>query len=172
MPVPPSFEQDTTRPEEEIEQAPDPAEADRQYLERIRSVHRFGDREDIDQAPESLFQPSKKREKPIKNDLVEQILSTGEADSLLNEYRQMTASFPFVMLSPSISGNELHESKPILFLAIITVASWRDHRRQMSLDTIFRNELANRTIIRPHRTLSLVQSVLVYLSWCVFRSHL
>ncbi|KAL1656065.1 hypothetical protein SLS61_001135 [Didymella pomorum] len=35
----------------------------------------------------------------------------------------------------------------------------------MSLDAIYRQELANRTIIRPRRNLGLVQSVLVYLSW-------
>ena len=169
MPVPPSFEQDTTRPEREIELAPNAAEADRQYFEQIRSVHRFDEREDVSQAPERLFQPSKRREAPIKNGLVEHILSNGEADGLLNEYRQMSTSFPFVMLSPIISGSELHESKPMLFLAILTVASWRDHGRQMTLDKIYRNELANRTIINPRRTLGLVQSVLVYLSWWVPR---
>jgi hypothetical protein len=37
----------------------------------------------------------------------------------------------------------------------------------MSLDTLFRKELAQRTIITPRRTLGLVQSLLVYLSWYV-----
>ncbi|CAO2653997.1 Nn.00g107300.m01.CDS01 [Neocucurbitaria sp. VM-36] len=168
IPVPSSFEQDTTQAEKEIEQAPDNDEADRQYLKRIRSVHNFGDREETSQAPEGLFRSSQKLEAPIKNDLVEQILSSGEADCLLKEYRQMSTSFPFVILSPNISGNELHESRPMLLLAILTVASWKDHRRQMSLDTVYRNELATRTIIRPRRTLGLVQSVLVYLSWYHF----
>ncbi|KAF1848711.1 MFS general substrate transporter [Cucurbitaria berberidis CBS 394.84] len=77
----------------------------------------------------------------------------------------MSASFPFVVLAPSISGKELHGSNPMLLLAILTVASWRDHQRQMLLDKIYRSELADRTLLHPRRTLGLVQSVLVYLSW-------
>lgn len=156
-----------SQPHQEIEQAQDSSEADRHYLERLRSVHSFGDREDIAQAPASLFRPSKKREAPIEDDLVQQLLSTGEADALTDEYRRMSTSFPFVVLPVGVSANELHASRPMLFLAILTVASWKDHPRQMSLDSTYRTELANRTIINPRRTLGLVQSVLVYLSWSV-----
>ncbi|KAH7378333.1 hypothetical protein BKA66DRAFT_421360 [Pyrenochaeta sp. MPI-SDFR-AT-0127] len=168
MQVPSSFEQESIQQDQEIEQAHDGDEADRQYLNKIRSVHNFGDREDFSHPPESLFQPSQRREAPIDNELVQNILATSEADIMVDEYRQMSASFPFVVLPSKTSGSELHASKPMLFLAVLTVASWRDHRRQMSLDSIFRQELANRTIISPRRTLGLVQSVLVYLSWYHF----
>lgn len=77
----------------------------------------------------------------------------------------MSDSFPFVPLASEIAAEQLHRDAPMLFLAMVTAASWRDHKRQMSLDAIYRQELANRTIIRPRRNLSLVQSVLVYLSW-------
>jgi hypothetical protein len=167
MPVP-SFEPEEHRLDEEIENAPDNTEADRRYLQKLRSIHNFGDREDIGQAPASLFQPSKRPEAPIEDNLVRQMLATGEADNLLNEYRQMSASFPFVIIPQGVSSSELHESRPMLLLAILTVASWKDHQRQMSLDQVYRSELAERTIIRPRRTLGLVQSVLVYLSWYHF----
>jgi hypothetical protein len=160
-----SFEQDTSKPDRVGEQESDGTEADRQYLESIRSIHSFGDREDVSQAPEGFFRPSKKPEPPIENVLVKQLLDTGEADVLLDRYREMSATFPFVILSEGISGNELHANKPMLFLAVLTVASWEDHTRQMNLDGIYRTELAHRTIISPRRTLGLVQSVLVYLSW-------
>jgi hypothetical protein len=84
---------------------------------------------------------------------------------LLHEYRDMSISFPFVPLSSNITARQLYHDAPVLFLAIITAASWREHQRQMSLDAIYRQELANRTIMRPRKSLSLVQSVLVYLSW-------
>lgn len=77
----------------------------------------------------------------------------------------MSDSFPFVPLAPNISARQLYHEAPMLFLAMITAASWREHKRQMSLDAVYRQELANRTIMRPRRNLSLVQSVLVYLSW-------
>ena len=139
--------------------------ADRQYIEQIRSIHRFGDPTDHAQYPESLFRPSKQREDPIKDDLVERLLASGEADALLNEYKKMSASFPFVPLAADMTAQHLYGDSPMLFLAIMTASSWREHQRQMALDAIFRQELANRTIIRPRRTLGLVQSVLVYLAW-------
>jgi len=167
LPIPASFEQNLARPERGIEQAETAAETDRQFIEKIRTVHRhnFGEEEDLTQAPESLFQPSKRPEAPIQNELVQQLLADQEADALLSEYRLMSASFPFVIVPLSMTARQLHVERPMLFLAIVTVASWRDHQQQMMLDVVYRKELAERTIISPRRTLGLVQSVLVYLSW-------
>jgi hypothetical protein len=182
LPFPASFEPRDAPPEQVLDHVPEqpPAQtaqgtqqvnedgdADRQYIERIRTIHSFGDAEDVHNAPEGLFQPSKKRETPIEHSLVQQLLHTHEADVLLDSYRQMSASFPFVIVAPSVTAQELYQEKPMLLLAMIMAASSQDHQRQMSLDTIFRKELAERTIITPRRTLGLVQSVLVYLSWYV-----
>jgi hypothetical protein len=173
LPIPNSFEHSSGQLEAVSEQTPDQtatqetreAEVDRQYIEQIRTIHSFGDAEDLHQAPEGLFLPSKRREVPIEHELVQRILATQEADSLLNVYRQMSSSFPFVIVPPNVTAQELHREKPMLLLAILTAASSQEHQRQMSLDTIYRQELAQRTIISPRRTLGLVQSVLVYLSW-------
>jgi hypothetical protein len=176
LPFPTSFEQSAEPAEQAPEQPPaqaaqqdqllnEDAEADRHYIERLRTVHRFGDAEDLQSAPESLFQPSKTREPPIEHSLVQELLATKEADVLLDSYRQMSASFPFVIVPPSVKAQELYQKKPMLLLATIIAASSQQHQRQMLLDTIFRKELAERTIITPRRTLGLVQSVLVYLSW-------
>jgi hypothetical protein len=178
LPIPASFEQRDAPPEEMLEQPSAPAaeltqpvnedgDADRQYIERIRTIHSFGDAEDVHNAPEGLFQPSKKRETPIEHSLLQQLLRTHEADALLDSYRKMSASFPFVIVAPGVTAQALFQEKPMLLLAMVMAASSRDHQRQMSLDTIFRKELAERTIITPRRTLGLVQSVLVYLSWYV-----
>jgi hypothetical protein len=118
-------------------------------------------------APQGLFQANRLQEPPIEHPLVQELLSTHEANGLLNEYRRMSASYPFVVLPPGVTAHELYQERPMLFLAMIIAASSQDHTRQMSLDAIFRRELAERTIIAPKRTLGLVQSVLVYLSWYV-----
>lgn len=167
LPFPSSFEQESARPEKDIEQAEGGEEADQEYLKKLRSIHNFGDADDIRQGPEGFFRPSKRQEAPIENELVQQMLIVHEADTLLGEFRHMSESFPFVIVPLDMTAGRLHAEKPMLFLAIITVASWRDHVRQMSLDSIYRKELAHRTIIAPKRTLGLVQSVLVYLSWYV-----
>jgi hypothetical protein len=176
FPIPKSFEHDNDQqpdsvPREEPDQSAAPetseAEVDRRYIEEIRNIHTFGDDEDLNHAPEGLFRPSKRRESPIEHEMVQQLLATQEADSLLSMYREMSASFPFVIVPPTMTAEELHRERPMLLLAVITAASSRDHQRQMSLDAIYRQELAQRTIISPRRTLGLVQSVLVYLSWYV-----
>ncbi|CAN9451550.1 unnamed protein product [Alternaria alternata] len=164
----PSFETNTLQHENSTEAASESAEVDRQYLESLRSIHRYSDREDAPPAPEGFFRPSKRPEAPIEHEIVQQMLCSGEADVLLNEYRNMSATFPFVMLPPQITAKQLHEHRPMLLLAVILVSSWKEHTRQMQLDGVFRTELAHRTIIQPRRTLGLVQSVLVYLSWYHF----
>lgn len=139
--------------------------ADRQYIQQMRSIHSFADQDDTEQYPGGLIQPSKRREEPIEDALIEHLLTSGEADTLLQEYRKMSHSFPFVPVAANASAQQMYSDAPMLFLAMVTAASWANHQQQMSLDAIYRQELANRTIIRPRKSLSLVQSVLVYLSW-------
>lgn len=164
MPVP-SFEPTTVERDQDIEKALDTSEADRRYLHELRTVHSFSDQEVTGHPPASLFRPSRQSEPPIDDELVQRLLSTEEADVLVNEYRRMSASFPFVIIPDGVTAIDLYETKPMLLLAILTVASWKAHVQQMSLDVTYRKELANRTLINPRRNLSLVQSVLVYLSW-------
>jgi hypothetical protein len=165
LPFSSSFEQSGSRPGQAIERAEGEAEADRQYLEKIRTIHNFGDSEEPSQPPGRMFQPSKQRESPIEDDLVQQLFQTHEADALLNEYRRMSGSFPFIIVPSDMDAQKLYQ--PMLCLSIFTATSWQNHQRQRTLDTIYRKELAHRTIISPKRTLGLVQSVLVYLSWYV-----
>ncbi|KAH8727739.1 major facilitator superfamily domain-containing protein [Phaeosphaeriaceae sp. PMI808] len=168
LPFPTSFEPDASPSEQASEQPNTHEETDRQYHERIRTIHRFCEAEDANQPPEAMFRPSKRRDPPIEDELVQQLLQTREAEELLNVYRQMSATFPFVIVPPNMTAQQLHQDKPMLLLAILTSASWQNHGRQMSLDAIYRKELAHRTIIAPRRNLGLVQSVLVYLSWYHF----
>lgn len=163
---PESFEERLEPLEKPVEQAEGDEDAtDRQYIEQIRRIHSFDDSGDHSQYSGTLFGPSKRREEPIDHDTIGRLLTTGEAETLLKEYARMSLSFPFVPLSPDVSAKQLYNDTPMLFLAMITAASWKEHQLQMDLDAIYRQELANRTIIRPRRNLSLVQSVLVYLSW-------
>jgi hypothetical protein len=167
LPLPSSFEQSGARPDQDVAQVEGEAEVDRQFLDKIRTIHNFGDTEESSQPSGRMFQPSKHREAPIEDDMVQQLFHTHEADALLNEYRQMSASFPFIIVPSDMDAQRLYHAKPMLCLAIFTATSWQNHQRQRKLDAIYRKELAHRTIISPKRTLGLVQSVLVYLSWYV-----
>lgn len=163
----PSFNPTEPQSEAHSERTSHDAEVDRQYLEEIRGIHGFDDREGAGQAPEGPFRQTRRREEPIDDELVRDLLSSGESESLLKDFHLMSVSFPFVVLPQHLSGTDLHSEKPMLFLAIMTVASWKDYVQQRRLDAIYRTELAHRTIISPRKTLGLVQSLLVYLSWYV-----
>jgi hypothetical protein len=129
-------------------------------------IHSFGDDEaDLSPVAGSLFSVPASNEPLVDSDLVKGLLSCGEADRLLAEYRCMSETFPFVPIPSPVSAQDLSTSRPMLFLAILTVASWKDHRLQRKLDKFYREELANRTIIRPRRTISLIQSMIVYMAW-------
>ncbi|KAF1951391.1 hypothetical protein CC80DRAFT_210541 [Byssothecium circinans] len=164
LPLPESLEPQDVELDQDAEAAQKDAEPTRQFIEKIREIHSFGDGDDLSKAPNGVFQGSHKTEPGIENDTVKCLLANGEADELLKEYRSMCSSFPFVTLSPAVSASDLHSTKPMLFLAIITAASWKNRLRQKKLDRVYRTNLADRTIVTPRRTLSLLQSILVYLS--------
>lgn len=124
LPFPSSFEQHpepSETPAEPAEEGEDAA--DRHYIEQIRRIHSFGDPGEYAQYPERLFRAHKRREEPINDDLIGTLLASGEADGLVYEYRKMSTSFPFVPLASNVSAEQLHETAPMLFLAIITAAS-------------------------------------------------
>lgn len=135
------------------------------YLEKLRNIHDFehaqGSYGSANETPH-VRQP---KESPIDDDTVRNLLSSHTADSLLSVYHSMCKkTFPFVPIETSITAIQLHEMKPMLFLAVITVASWNDHKLQRHLDRVYRKCLANYTFIQPRRNISLLQSILVYLS--------
>lgn len=144
------------------------ANHDMEYLNKLRSIHSFSDRED----PDVSLKPSsnrRKQEPAINDQQVKDMLDNGQADTLVNSYRAMCVTFPFVPVDDFASASELHAAKPMLFLSIITVAAWDNHKLQRHLDRVYRKELADHTFIRPRRTLSLLQSIIVYLSRYVTR---
>jgi hypothetical protein len=114
-----------------------------------------------------MFNNPATSEPAIKSDLIEKFLSGATTDAVIKEYNKMFESFPFVPIPPNTSAHDLNATKPMLFLAIYTATSWNDHQLQRKLDNLYREELAKRTIIHPRRTLSLLQSLLVYLAWWV-----
>ncbi|KAJ4290527.1 hypothetical protein N0V90_010744 [Kalmusia sp. IMI 367209] len=174
---PESFEQQTQLPEQdEPEEAPTPAldagtdaadaadaAHDSEYLEKLRRIHSFGDAKNMDGPPSTSSLTRNKKEPAIDDQKVRDLLSSAEADDLLNAYRSMCITFPFVPIEASVSASQLHDTKPMLFLAIITVAAWNDHKLQRYLDKLYRKELAHYTFIRPRRTIWLLQK---YMGQC------
>lgn len=155
---------ETTAPEAETGTDATESAQDLEYVESLRSIHSFAEKEDTPDPGRALFTPKRLTEPPIADEKVKELLSNGQAETLLNIYRSMCITFPFVPVEKEVTANQLSTAKPMLLLAILTVAAWDDHRLQRHLDRVYRRELANNTFIHPRKTISLLQSVLVYLS--------
>lgn len=158
-----------TTPVDEAEAGVADHHRDLEYLEEIRNIHSFVD-DDESNTTKKIPSNKNKAEPAINDQQVKDLLSNGEADALLKIYRTMCATFPFVPIDDFASAAELHSAKPMLFLAVMTAASWDNHKLQRHLDRVYRKEIAEHTFIRPRRTLALLQSVLVYLSRYAFRN--
>lgn len=85
---------------------------------------------------------------------------------MLQEFRLSYASaFPFVIVPPSVNGNALRRSQPFLFHAILTVTSRRQAGLQLTLSAKLREQVSIRVINHSHKSLELLQGLLVYTAW-------
>lgn len=115
-------------------------------------------------------QPSQTKmdEPAIDQEIIRGLLASGRADALLAEFRTVSEFFPFVPIPYIATAQTLNREKPMLLLAILTTAAWRDRPLQVALSEQYRLELAQRTLVRPRKTIAMIQSILVYLAWYHF----
>lgn len=176
--VPDSFEPQRVSPREGSEEEDDSEEHRDGYLDRLGEVQNLisndtppnnsSDHGSHTSQPDGRSSSTrlKAREPPLKDDeVVQGLISSGEADTMVQEYATMVAHFPFVPLLPDVTAQDLSKSRPMLLLAVLTICSFRQPKLQRQLDEKYRVELANRTVVRPKRSMSLLQSMLVYLGW-------
>ncbi|KAL4734400.1 hypothetical protein BDV11DRAFT_198251 [Aspergillus similis] len=95
------------------------------------------------------------------------LLSLDEAAALLASFLQsMMPDFPFVVLPPTTSADQLRESAPFLFLAILSVSVTDDRTLKRVLDEEVRAALAERTVLVHHPpSLETLQGLLIVLAW-------
>ncbi|KAH6712134.1 hypothetical protein BKA61DRAFT_80314 [Leptodontidium sp. MPI-SDFR-AT-0119] len=99
-------------------------------------------------------------------DAESQVPSFIEANVLLNFFREeMISKFPFVVLSRDISAEELYESRPFLYVSILTVTV-RDSVLQVALGKIVMKQLAEKMFVSGERSLDLLFGILTYAGWC------
>lgn len=91
---------------------------------------------------------------------------TQEASSLLEMFRsEMMPLFPFVNILPDATPQSLVQEKPVLYLAILVVASQNDVQKQMGLVKLMREEMSRRFMTSSEQDLGLLEGLLVYLAW-------
>ncbi|KAF2261922.1 hypothetical protein CC78DRAFT_607015 [Lojkania enalia] len=77
----------------------------------------------------------------------------------------MAPLFPFVVVPPVSTLNELRKEKPLLYLAIVTIGCQEDTNRQLQFAQIFREEVSQAVFIRGEKNLALLEGILVYVAW-------
>ena len=89
-----------------------------------------------------------------------------EAQELLCHFRQhQAATAPYVDISETMSASQLRDEKPLLFLAVITAAAHHDAERQEALSKAAIALLADHVLIQGHKSLALLQGMLLLLGW-------
>ena len=90
-----------------------------------------------------------------------------EADTLLNLFRdQINPQFPFIILSQSVSAEELYLERPFLYVSILAISS-RNGVQQKGLGKLIMKQLAERMFVNCERSLDLLLGVLTYAGWYV-----
>jgi hypothetical protein len=102
------------------------------------------------------------------------VMSLERAEESIQFFRTKACSFPFVLIPPQMSLDRLRREKPFLLLSILTCAAQSNNKLQAILELELRESLGKKVIISGEKSMDLLQGVLVYLTWYIFklvRSH-
>lgn len=78
---------------------------------------------------------------------------------------KLSPTYPFVVVRPGISAQELEKTRPLLFSAIKMVASVRNARSMMAQGYALMKQVTERLLIRSERTLEILQTILLMLGF-------
>lgn len=89
-----------------------------------------------------------------------------EAEQLLTEYRtHMAHLYPFAVVPPHMGAAELRRERPFFWKAIMMEACQLDGARQMILGNELLREISEAAIVRPQKSLDLLQGLQLLISW-------
>ncbi|KAL4738265.1 hypothetical protein BDV11DRAFT_190010 [Aspergillus similis] len=91
--------------------------------------------------------------------------SADEASSYLDRFRRdFIHSLPFLVVSPSMTAQQLYQDRPLLWLSIMTVASART-AQQIALSKEVRAIFGREAYVEGTRNMDFLLAVLVYTAW-------
>ena len=102
-----------------------------------------------------------------QHDVVDRgFLSMEAAEKYLEAFRTiMTPQFPFVVVRPQVSAQQLRRDRSFLFLAILASASYEDMPLQRRLGVEVKRVVASRMVLNGDVSFDLLQGLLVFLAW-------
>ncbi|KAI0104065.1 putative C6 transcription factor [Hypoxylon sp. NC0597] len=92
-------------------------------------------------------------------------LSSGEAEAYLTTFRsQMLKYLAFIHIPQDVTAQQLHQTRPFLFRAIVAVASPFTHQK-MARGKELKQILAQNALIENQSSLDLLLGLLTYIAW-------
>ncbi|KAI2626340.1 hypothetical protein GGS21DRAFT_529974 [Xylaria nigripes] len=127
---------------------------------------KFGETEASSDEQSGQYPPSSDSGSQTTDVIDRGIVTMEEASVLFQRYvDHMAAHLPAVVFPSGTTAGEIRNSKPILFLAILSVASSENSNIQQTLVNEFTQILADKVVVRGEKSLELVQSILVSVIW-------
>ncbi|KAL4931419.1 Zn(II)2Cys6 transcription factor domain-containing protein [Aspergillus undulatus] len=100
-----------------------------------------------------------------------QLLDPTDAEQTLDRFRNvMLPNLPFIVLSPSLSAQDLRQENPLLWMSIMAVASSRP-TQQSALSEEARAIFAREAYVAGSRSLDFLWAVLVFVTWDRFHTY-
>ncbi|KAF2755347.1 hypothetical protein EJ05DRAFT_512873 [Pseudovirgaria hyperparasitica] len=103
---------------------------------------------------------------------IDEILGVAMAEVVFERYKtDITTHFPAVVLAPGTSAKEMREKKPLLFLSIVTAASFSFTKKAVSPTTqnelvqLFKDQCADIIWRNGEKSLEIVQALQVGVLW-------
>lgn len=102
------------------------------------------------------------------DDIIDRFVGPKIAEQIFNQFTgKLAPTCPVVVFPPGTSARYVRETKPLLFISILSVASAGfcalDHQRKFTFEA--RNFLAENAIFKGEKSLELIQALLVVCLW-------
>ena len=112
----------------------------------------------------------------LTNGVLHDLGGLAAADRRLETFRQGFVNyFPFVVVPPTVSVEDLRYDNPFLFLCIMAVTSFEDPMLQRRLGQEIKKQISNRLVMGNEASMDLLQGLLVFVAWyqyfCVPGKH-
>jgi hypothetical protein len=88
-----------------------------------------------------------------------------DADNFLDKFRTTFVQYlPFVIISSSTTAMQLRQERPLLWLAIMAVAS-NQSTQQINFSRELRTSFGQEIFVEARRSMDLLLAILVYVTW-------
>lgn len=89
-----------------------------------------------------------------------------DATNLLTEYHDLWgAIFPFIIVPPDMSSENIRDKRPFLWKGIMLTACFFDAARQTRLGSELLSDIARAAVVEGVKTLDLLQGMLLLIAW-------